>query len=369
VEFALRDRRELGASRAFWTAVIKSKTVHGSLVDLIRDHAVAEIRQDRDLMLLACAQQSEVFGLIGPHFQQDEDFLRTMIEARERAGYTFTLIPLPDLTVQAIDSELVEDFSSWVYLERQIAPDLWTDPEVIKAYVDHNVCCIQAESVERHALSDGILQVPAETKDVEDFGLYAAESCRRYLSENWYWDSGLDLFTSESLRENKSFMMKAVAINPRCRTAATRKLVEDFDLDVISFSQKLASIAHWFPEDEDQNNSDFEKGRSFAAKAREKLLLFEWYTDVFAPIFGRRSAGTNAPPGCHLQELFQHDETAQSLKKEVLEHCGVPGEEQVKNLRKASLYLLFVPHETEDHLLRGISKQVMPEPDRFFSCD
>jgi hypothetical protein len=229
----------------------------------------------------------------------------------------------------------------------------------------------------RDELHDVVLElvVPAVMKDNEAFGLYAAKLCKRFLS-HWSKDSGCALFTSESLRGNKQFMMKAVAINPRCRAATAGDfLVEDFDLAVMAFSQKIVRYYDLFEgEDKRPADSGYEKERQYlhnlASKAREKVLLLEWYSLEFAPMFDYSPGNTPPPPppGCRFPVLFQHDETGEALKKKILGYCGVPDEELVQDLRAASLHLLFM-HPHDPLLLQGISSDVMPKLGRFFSCD
>jgi hypothetical protein len=121
-------------------------------------------------------------------------------------------------------------------------------------------------------------------------------------------------------------------------------------------ARKLLTFVDLFEGDE-VGGEDFEKERhyllSVATKAREKVRLFEWYTREFAPLF-ENYPGSNTPPGSNFPVLFQNDETAHALKKKILGYCGgLPDEEDVTNLRAASLHL-FV---TLDPYERGVPYQ------------
>jgi hypothetical protein len=108
--------------RQVLTAVFKSARF---VEDFIRDHAGAEIFQDRDLMMLACDKNCEVFRLLGPHLQQDEVLLRAMIEGSERED-AFSVIPIqvqsmyPDLTVQALYSLSAQNVGFFLIVLHQI---------------------------------------------------------------------------------------------------------------------------------------------------------------------------------------------------------------------------------------------------------
>ena len=73
-----------------------------------------------------------------------------------------------------------------------------------------------------------------------------------------------------------------------------------------------------------------------AAKAREKVIAFEGFTQGF--LHGFRP---NPAPGSHLGMLLLDNETTLGLQKIIAEFAGVPDESDVGRLRLASLNLLF----------------------------
>jgi hypothetical protein len=150
VELAIGDVPRLAGSKAFWTAVFKSKKINsGFTASLVRDHATTEIRQDRDLMLLACIQDYHVFALLDDTLQEDEEILRAMVEANITSA--FEVIPMriqsmyPHHTAKAIRSLVVGPEA--LYLS-DFPQDLWTNLEVMMAYVDYNTYDMPAWTIE-----------------------------------------------------------------------------------------------------------------------------------------------------------------------------------------------------------------------------
>jgi hypothetical protein len=127
-------------SPAFWTAVINSDLQHGfhgqTLGRLIFGLAPPAIHMDRELMLLACLKDANVYSRLDVDLKKnDEGILRAVIE--QHHSQAFFLIPkpvqrlYPHLVVQALPKT---PGPADIPLGR-VAEDLWSNLEVMKAYV------------------------------------------------------------------------------------------------------------------------------------------------------------------------------------------------------------------------------------------
>jgi len=328
VEVALRDSPSLAGNRAFWTSVIKSRDTSGNyhLHRLIPDHATAEIRADRELMLLACQEEARVYTILDARFQEDRGILTATIEGNESLD-TFFFIPLhvqsifPDLALKALQGVHHE----YVQFD-QVAGDLWSDIEVVKAFVDNR-------NSDRRDFPPLPPDFPDAMKNNEGFGLFA--------TKHSYKSADFEGFTSVALRSSKTFMLKAVARNPICLAAAVGSLAQDFDVAVMAFSQQLYSWNSLFGDHNDIEDYDYSTERDFfysiAAKAREKVVAYEGFTRGFL-------YGLIASPGlsCALPLLIRDSETTKSLKELIAAFAGVPSGKEVGRYRAASLNLLFM---------------------------
>lgn len=138
-------------------------------------------------------------------------------------------------------------------------------------------------------------------------------------------------------------MLKAVAINPICLSAAVRKFSnEDFlELAVVAFSHHIFSRKHLFGYGfGNGNNNDLESELDFdllclvAADARERVVAFEGYTKGF--LFGM------VDEHCALSLLNQDPETSTSLKDLIAGFTGVPLGRDLGKLRAAAFNLPFM---------------------------
>ena len=120
----------------------------------------------------------------------------------------------PDLVVKAI-SETTE--GEWLF-PGSVAPELWANLEICKAWF--------AMKKNFHRAP-----VPETMKDNEEFGLFVAKHQNDV-------DSFSDV-TSEALRSNRSFMMKALAIDASLFLAAVGDLRHDFEFAVTASAVRI----------------------------------------------------------------------------------------------------------------------------------
>ena len=235
IELALLEAPELARVRPFWTAVIESTARTSTLHTLLRNHAAPGILRDRELMLLACKKDSRVYSVIDATLQGEKEIVSAMVECYDPCyshdPTIFSSFPkgiqsmYPDLVVKAIRKT-----TRRVVEMGDIAEDLWTNLDVMKALIANN---------HYHRHHDVIpLNLPDKIKDNERFGLFVTRFCHE--------PADFELATSVALRSNKTFMMKAVERNPICLHAAVGGLAFDFDLSVMAFSQGIYSLSGLF---------------------------------------------------------------------------------------------------------------------------
>jgi len=182
----LRTSPWLASDRTFWTCVIMSEQISGNwdLQNVIANHAVQEIRQDRDLMLLACKQEAQVYQILDAWLQEDREIVEATIDEFRRSNQPsdepFFFLRLnvqviyPDLTLAALRQ--VDSTSVQI---RQIAVDLRSDMEVMKAWLDNN----RHENIDDLFL-ERLEEFPEAMRNNEEFCLYAARtSCD---SVSWF---------------------------------------------------------------------------------------------------------------------------------------------------------------------------------------
>lgn len=173
---------------------------------------------------------------------------------------------------------------------------------------------------------------PEAMKSNEEFALFATRFCYNKPAD-------FETFASETLRSNRAFMSQAVARNPVCFFAGAGNLARDEDIALVAFSHQIYTRDRLFGDYEEIDDRGYavhrhdygpelEFLRSVAAKAREKVLAFDGFTQGFL-------LGT-IDDQCALSMLNQNP-----LKELIKELVGVPGGEEVGRLRAVSLNLLF----------------------------
>ena len=178
----------LAEERGVWSAIISCAME--SLVDLVQEFAPAHIRGDKELMSI-CWCDDGLMALISPELQQDRDIVRKALEASPYAlgSISDSVQSLyPDLVANAL-SKLPDSFDFEAgSVTDMVAESLWTNLDVCKAWFVIG--------------GDFHSRFPESMKDNVEFGLLVAEHCEDC--------DEFEIGTSENLRSNKAFMLKAV---------------------------------------------------------------------------------------------------------------------------------------------------------------
>jgi len=200
-----------------WRNILRDHVALEILPALIRDYAPLHIRRDKNLMLLACWASYSVLQYLPASFQQDRQFLETIIES-ENGIHVFPKAAqrlYPDLVVKAIGN-LPDRLYFGPSVVNAVAPELWTRLDVAEAWFK------KARYRAFHS------RFPPAVKDNREFGLVAAQ----HGTSQTFADS-----TSTALRSDKSFMKAAVGMRrEHYLKTHGEALREDFDLAVLAFS-------------------------------------------------------------------------------------------------------------------------------------
>lgn len=303
----------LSEEREFWSTVIGMGfgECWDSLSELLRDRAPDHIRQDKELMVLACQQQCNILPLLSQELQQDRDILVAAVEdtpgyVREKFDALLYLpqaaqIAHPDLTVRAI-SNLINDDGNNLNdsVAALVAGELWTNLDIWKAWFE------SGGGIHSH--------LPLTMKENSEFGLLVAAEHPHFFRRA----------TSEALRSNKEFMKKAVETNLHTFQDACGALHRDFDLAVIAFSNfnTPGIIGHW---EWDDNGEYLTFMKRFAKQARAKIENFNGFMNAF--VFAL-SPTVSAGPACHLSMCARDEETSAAFKKLVGDYVGLPKDDE-----------------------------------------
>lgn len=321
VELVLRTSPHFAQNRQFWSAVIQSDWNIRHLFELLLSASPA-IRQDRNLMTLACGKDIFVYEHLDAALQEDHGIVAATIEAGQFAFFEFPPsihFMYPELTATAIRNVKDDEVEM-----RDINQAVWSNLEVMKALADHYMGDYYMDAPDQQFSR----RFPDEIRNNEDFCLYMTRYCAQV--------SDFEAFSSEALRSNQEFMKRAVALNPVCHFAGVGELSRNFDVAVVAFSQGIYNEYQLFGENEseDQFESALEFLHSVATQAREKIVTFEGFTRCFLYGFIDRD--------CDLAMLHLDRVTSAKLKSTIAAFAGVPLAEDLGRLRAVSLNMLYM---------------------------
>ena len=306
----------LSQDRNFWLKIIASDCQY-FLPDVIRKCAPQQIRHDRELMLYACKRNpTRVFELLPLLLQQDREVVEVVVERMEEAGSLLSFwdmeIPFdvqrlfPDLVAKAI--ALSAKNGNDLHDNERVAPELWSNLEVCKAWFSCDESFVPS-------------RLPESMKDNQELGLVIAKG----------FNDSNDVFrgaTSDALRSNKSFMMKAVQSKSARFLAAHGSLRHDFELAVTAFG--CADYGESNASEYLEDDRDFSFFRRFLKEVEEKVNAHEGL--VAGLLCGMTdSAGSD----CLLPMLANDAETSLALKQTIAAFLGVSVGTELRILRQA----------------------------------
>jgi hypothetical protein len=216
----LETHPDLRENRQFWLKVVRSEDA-ATQVPLLEEFASPSIYQDREIMFIACTQNSPYFlSDLVPPLSQDEEFLRQVCQVI--GGVSFRMRHFPSRLLRLFPHILTDivlpKYKDCEDLYYAIHPDLWNDVKVVKVWLQHGGSYPKKES-------------PNAWKSDPDLFLWIAKHCP--ISNR------LQSFqcSTEILRSDKSFMLNALNLDPLLFRAATPELHNNIDLQMLVYSQ------------------------------------------------------------------------------------------------------------------------------------
>jgi len=280
------------------------------LRSLIRDHMPEKFLLDRELMLLACARRCDVLLELGPTFGEDREFNQAAIENDDGSlrpsdieevwsplrSMSFNAQRLhPDLLVEAISKEYPYRLHDQPDL---VAPDLWPNLKVLEAWANVNGCAV-------------VFDYPENSKSIPEFGLA--------LLRVWGGQFEIEFMTNEfvkattdTLRSDKSFMLKAVKCNAHALVCARGGLQRDFDVIMAAFDSKNEHAENfaWDLKSSDRWDAERPFLRRILDEAEQYLAAHDGFTKAFL-----HGMTPFAGESCRLSMLINDKHTALGLKQ------------------------------------------------------
>jgi hypothetical protein len=311
----LSDRGSmLAIAKAWWTDVLQETLRYSPI----------EIRRDKEIMLEAVKNDPHMFEFVSDDLSVDRDIVLAAVETSP--AVVFHLISddfqrdNPDIVVSAINSAQKNDLDN---ISEYVALELWTNFDVVSAWISKG--------------GDWLEHIHHSFDCNEDLLLAVAR-------ENWgdFWGEA-----SHELRSNKDFMLKAVAIDSRLIDDAVDDLRYDYDLALLAFSQSHVPLGCYFNDEgefscmvdeegdeEERFVNDFEFLVSFTTNIRRRIEEYDTFQNVVVDNISKTTSS------CTISVLNQGPETVQSHAKLISSFLGLPKQDEVDKLRRASNNLL-----------------------------
>lgn len=305
----LSDREAmLRIAKIWWTDVLEA-TLRFSPI---------EIRGDKEIMLEAVKNDPSMYEYCAEELFDDRDIVVAAVEGSPRI---LNLVDRafqesnPDVVILGIQKTNRDEL--WVLYDA-ICDELWTNRDVAIMWLSRG--------------GDWLVDdFPVDFESDEELLLTVAkENVSQFQN------------ASETLKKDKVFMLKAVALDGRVIREADDSLRHDFDLVLLAFSKDQNAVQYY------ARVEDFEFMVAFTAKVRSALDEYDCFTNVvmasilgLEPSLGGSSKSKSKPNcACSLPLLNQGPETVQHHFDLISSYLGLTCKDEVLKWRNASLHLL-----------------------------
>jgi len=269
------------------------------------------IRGDKKIMLQAVQNCPSVFQFCPEELMNDRDIVLATVQSCPSWMYLVSdvfQLDNPDIVISAIES--CERNDSWSLYE-DICEALWSNRQVAISWL----------SKFGDWLHDDF---PEEFEDDEEMNLIVVQ-------QNW---AESETF-SVALRNNKEFMLKALAVDARVIGAlhddVDDRLRYDDDLTLLAFSRDKRAIQFY------SGGQDFEYMVSFTERLRKRIRDYDAFNQVFCANILRSSQKN---PNCYLSLLNQGPDATKYHSHLIASYLGLPNKEELQMLHAASNNLL-----------------------------
>ena len=266
----------------------------------------AAILSDKTVMLQAIKSNYSVYEFCSEELSFDRDIVLATIKSYP--GYLYLLpdsfqLENPDIVICAIESCNQND--SW-FLYEYICEGMWLNRDVAISWL--------------MKFGDWLPDdFPEEFEEDE-------ELCLALIKQNWIEFENL----STVLKNNKGFMLKAVAIDARVVRAleGTDNLLRyDYDLMLLAFSKDKRAIQSY------SGGNEFECMVSFTERLRKRIRDSDIYKIV---VYGNILRPREKNPNCSLVLLDQGPDAVIYHSRLIESYLGLPDEKELQTLYAAS---------------------------------
>eukprot|EP00980_Cylindrotheca_fusiformis_P021229 scaffold8161_cov111-Cylindrotheca_fusiformis.AAC.6 len=269
--------------------------------------APTHIRNDKSIMLEAIKKNSIAFEFCSNQLRHDRDVVLAAVNSSSAAlYYTDSAFQMqnPDIVIRALQNARKEDL--WLTFD-DIYVELWSNRDVAKAWLSSG----------GGWLGDAF---PEEFCEDEEIVLALIE--QNWSEFNW---------VSESLKRDKEFLLKALAVDGRIIRDVDEELRYDEDLVLAAISNDPRSIQFY------SGGKDFVFMVSFAQKIRDHLREHDLFQDE---IMGAMSSPFDTDDSL-LPMLNQGPATLAMYSKKLSSYLGIlTDSNKIAQFRAVSLSLL-----------------------------
>jgi hypothetical protein len=295
----LSDREAmLRIAKIWWTDVLE-ETLRFSPI---------EIRADKEIMLEAVKNDPSMYEYCSEELFDDRDIIVAAVDGSPRilnlVDHQFQEAN-PGVVILAIQKTARDDL--WVLYDA-IYDELWTNRDVAKTWLSRG--------------GDWLVDdFPVDFESDQELLLTVAkENVTQFQN------------APETLKKDKDFMLKAVALDGRVIREVDDSLRHDFDLVLLAFSGDQSALQFY------ANVEDFEYMVTFTNKVRTALSEFDCFTNIVMENIVQ--PGKPNHHGCCLSLLNQGPETVQYHFDLISSYLGLICKDEVSKWRDASMHLL-----------------------------
>jgi hypothetical protein len=287
----------LAIAKNWWTDVLQETL----------QFSPSAIRNDKAIIMEAVKNDPVAFEYCSEELQSDREVVLAAIEASPSSLYLVMdsfQYENPDVVILALEKTDRGDL--WTTYD-DVYDELWTNRDVAMAWLSKG----------GDWLADDF---PEDFWDDEELLLTVAK-------HNW---TEFDC-ASENLRNDKEFMLKALALDGRVIRDVSEDLRHDYDLALAAFGKDLRSLQFF------SGPEDFEFMVSLTNQVRERLEDCSFFMrEMVGSIYRRPSADEK----CLLPMLNQGPDTVQMYQTTLSSFLGLPHGEELAHLQETSKNLL-----------------------------